>query len=320
MRVLFDFFINIARWACVCHFVVSVVVERMYDWSRTNRCFELTKHVSVVVERMYDWSWIPSSSIPLAVLSFSCCWKDVRLKHLRRSATYRLSSFQLLLKGCTIEAAAPSHISLTNKVSVVVERMYDWSSTATKRHPYKVSVVVERMYDWSLWCDRSRHNHFIVSVVVERMYDWSRTRQRLSLLWIAVSVVVERMYDWSFLLNVVSPLPLSFSCCWKDVRLKLHSIEEIMSSRVSFSCCWKDVRLKLRLSMLYVIQRWVSVVVERMYDWSSETNWLKTNDFWQLVSDLFFENGRSAQKVPLFSKIWGDLGDCLTVFDSCSNI
>ena len=64
----------------------------------------------------------------------------------------------------------------------------------------------------------------------------------------------------------------------------------------------------------------VSVVVERMYDWSSETNWLKTNDFWQLVSDLFFENGRSAQKVPLFSKIWGDLGDCLTVFDSCSNI
>jgi len=47
---------------------------------------------------------------------------------------------------------------------------------------------------------------------------------------------------------------------------------------------------------------------------------LKTNDFWQLVSDLFFENGRSAQKVPLFSKIWGDLGDCLTVFDSCSNI
>jgi len=139
----------------VCHFVVSVVVERMYDWSRTNRCFELTKHVSVVVERMYDWSWIPSSSIPLAVLSFSCCWKDVRLKHLRRSATYRLSSFQLLLKGCTIEAAAPSHISLTNKVSVVVERMYDWSSTATKRHPYKVSVVVERMYDWSdIMCGR----------------------------------------------------------------------------------------------------------------------------------------------------------------------
>ena len=64
----------------------------------------------------------------------------------------------------------------------------------------------------------------------------------------------------------------------------------------------------------------VSVVVRRMYYWDSKRNRLKTKDFDRLNSELFFENARSAQKVPLFSKIWGDLGDCLTVFDSCSNI
>ena len=152
---------------------------------------------------MYDWS--------------SHCQLSCRLQ----------VSFQLLLKGCTIEA----HI-----------------------------VIVGFLFFSS------------VSVVVERMYDWSR-QTRCTHTANGVSVVVERMYDWS-----------------------------------------------LRYLNAGNIEKMVSVVVERMYDWSSETNWLKTNDFWQLVSDLFFENGRSAQKVPLFSKIWGDLGDCLTVFDSCSNI
>ena len=107
-----------------------------------------------------------------------------------------------------------------------------------------------------------------VSVVVERMYDWSRTRQRLSLLWIAVSVVVERMYDWSFLLNVVSPLPLSFSCCWKDVRLKHDMSQSITIGGPSFSCCWKDVRLKRDNFRCIKRNLYVSVVVERMYDWS----------------------------------------------------
>ena len=151
------------------------------------------------------------------------------------------------------------------------------------------------------------------------------------------------MYDWSKIISTQKRLAKSFSCCWKDVRLKqtadsfqvrgegfqlllkgctieahFSGIRLTHSSR--FSCCWKDVRLKQVPSWIWAKTNNVSVVVERMYDWSSETNWLKTNDFWQLVSDLFFENGRSAQKVPLFSKIWGDLGDCLTVFDSYSNI
>ena len=304
---------------------VSVVVERMYDWSGsvsttsdastrfqlllkgctieatlTARNLKFSKFVSVVVERMYDWSLRFLITIHLLQHGFSCCWKDVRLKldGLIRDYTVDIL-FQLLLKGCTIEAAR----------------------TCWRRLPSGVSVVVERMYDWSqngVFCGSLSHK--------------------------------------------------SFSCCWKDVRLKLPvSAARVVHSTIRFSCCWKDVRLKpthrptaarqgevsvvvermydwssrqnfwfsLDLSFQLLLKGCtieaqlaqslfrdfsVSVVVERMYDWSSETNWLKTNDFWQLVSDLFFENGRSAQKVPLFSKIWGDLGDCLTVFDSCSNI
>ena len=60
-------------------------------------------------------------------------------------------------------------------VSVVVERMYDWSVflmlVPKKKMP--VSVVVERMYDWSTLGSRERPKHLYVSVVVERMYDWS---------------------------------------------------------------------------------------------------------------------------------------------------
>ena len=108
-----------------------------------------------------------------------------------------------------------------------------------------------------------------------------------------VSVVIERMYDWS------------------------PTEAAQMTPKEGFSCYWKNVRLKPQPERPQVVFLNVSVVIERMYDWSSETNWLKINDFWQLVSGLFFENGRSAQKVPLFSKIWGD---CLTVFDSCGNI
>ena len=54
----------------------------------------------------------------------------------------------------------------------------------------------------------------------------------------------------------------------------------------------------------------VSVVVRRMYYWDSKRNRLKTKDFDRLNSELFFENARSARKVVLFSKNWGD---CLTI-------
>ena len=176
------------------------------------------------------------------------------------------------------------------------------------------------MYDWSLSSSLRRSS---LSVKFQLLLKGCTIEAWACLLTVnpfAVSVVVERMYDWSGISRRWRTHNLSFSCCWKDVRLKLHWVSQTIGCAIRFSCCWKDVRLKQFLGITPANVYDVSVVVERMYDWSSETNWLKTNDFWQLVSDLFFENGRSAQKVPLFSKIWGDLGDCLTVFDSCSNI
>ena len=200
----------------------------------------------------------------------------------------------------------------------VIERMYDWSrfvcrivcdiegfscywknvrlkrywSSFLHRHHRMVSVVIERMYDWSpteaaQMTPKEGFSCYWKNVRLKRWFDWGFFRSSL------VSVVIERMYDWS--------------------RIRKRGI----SLRYSFSCYWKNVRLKPLHGLWRIWEYLVSVVIERMYDWSSETNWLKINDFWQLVSGLFFENGRSAQKVPLFSKIWGD---CLTVFDSCGNI
>ena len=68
---------------------------------------------------------------------------------------------------------------------------------------------------------------------------------------------------------------------------------------------WDAPAPRLNLYRLYV-----SVVVRRMYYWDFKRNRLKTKDFDRLNSELFFENARSARKVALFSKNWGD---CLTI-------
>ena len=374
--------------------IVSVVVERMYDWSQFSQPKNREpRKVSVVVERMYDWSLGSEKINERSASSFSCCWKDVRLK-------LELGQFSV------------SKLD----VSVVVERMYDWSclidSLPASRTRFSCCWKDVRLKLWSWFLKVLTPRRFSCcwkDVRLKRWIDgnvihlparfsccWKDVRLKQSPVrnsdsmrmfqlllkgctieaWLdaikmrrssAVSVVVERMYDWSLnRVKLKNSVERCFSCCWKDVRLKRKEVMHDRKPRC-FSCCWKDVRLKhhgrhkdhleiafqlllkgctieatrcffavastywfqllLKGCTIEAVQHtaWrslpnVSVVVERMYDWSSETNWLKTNDFWQLVSDLFFENGRSAQKVPLFSKIWGDLGDCLTVFDSCSNI
>ena len=84
----------------------------------------------------------------------------------------------MLLKECTIEAEKTDCAINNYVVSVVIERMYDWSFLtqqtlltskmfqlllkectieATKICLllvllFLVSVVIERMYDWSTWC------------------------------------------------------------------------------------------------------------------------------------------------------------------------
>ena len=128
---------------------------------------------------MYDWSTRYSVGHSW-VLRFSCCWKDVRLKLDKRA---RPASRQ--------------------RVSVVVERMYDWS--------YIPRYCNERINECFSCC-------------------WKDVRLKLSSLAVArtlsllVSVVVERMYDWSrLILTRNTQQGLSFSCCWKDVRLKLRN-------------------------------------------------------------------------------------------------
>ena len=131
----------------------------MYDWSPNEPCQPyLSSCVSVVVERMYDWSFIrldhKNTRFRFQLLlkgctieartavrfdvpkhCFSCCWKDVRLKLLLYPWIRMQQKFQLLLKGCTIEALFFFLDFLKNYVSVVVERMYDWSAFFLSRLP-----------------------------------------------------------------------------------------------------------------------------------------------------------------------------------------
>ena len=140
---------------------------------------QIKLRVSVVVERMYDWSLQTAEScIPAS--GFQLLLKGCTIEAVRCSVwTNRHSPFQLLLKGCTIEARRHHTVKHSLIVSVVVERMYDWSTLRGQRFGQVdlVSVVVERMYDWSIMMWTSAASSIIVSVVVERMYDWSLISQ-----------------------------------------------------------------------------------------------------------------------------------------------
>ena len=241
----------------------------MYDWSTgAEGAPTAAASVSVVVERMYDWSRTVCRFWSREYSCFSCCWKDVRLKPESTDLPSKLKRFQLLLKGCTIEAAMESRFMKSWTVSVVVERMYDWSFIEARRSNYfrmfqlllkgctiealiawvesplkEVSVVVERMYDWS-WFASSAYLAFLgfqlllKGCTIEAELFWTIFLRSL------VSVVVERMYDWSVVcqavgVNTLFQLLLK-GCTIEATRLLLrHHLPR------SFSCCWKDVRLKL---------------------------------------------------------------------------
>ena len=113
----------------------------MYDWSISNKCnSDSLDDVSVVVERMYDWSFLLTHEttttkfqlllkgctieaiwrilLSCAVRGFSCCWKDVRLKPEILVESLHVPLFQLLLKGCTIEAKdAQGNVKTTTRFS-----------------------------------------------------------------------------------------------------------------------------------------------------------------------------------------------------------
>ena len=89
-----------------------------------------------------------------------------------------------------------------------------------------------------------------------------------------------------------------------DAMVKLLQVLYRVSVVVRRMYYWDDWAFVVLVAMA------VSVVVRRMYYWDFKRNRLKTKDFDRLNSELFFENARSARKVALFSKNWGD---CLTI-------
>ena len=117
-----------------------------------------------------------SSSSRTKSRSFSCCWKDVRLKRVNSERIVPIiRSFSCCWKDVRLKLAHANNATDLYVVSVVVERMYDWSliDDIEKSIGIKVSVVVERMYDWSHESNFRFVKNDCVSVVVERMYDWS---------------------------------------------------------------------------------------------------------------------------------------------------
>ena len=181
-------------------------------------------YVSVVVERMYDWSLIGAFlSIYLLVfqlllkgctieaeynrynadedVGFSCCWKDVRLKRMTSAIVKNLRTFQLLLKGCTIEALLSFVMIVYLYVSVVVERMYDWSFIHIIELPFATAGFS------CCWKDVRLKQHklkppFLKPFCFSCCWKDVRLKQHLH--------------------AKLRPVQAGFSCCWKDVRLK-HS-------------------------------------------------------------------------------------------------
>ena len=219
---------------------------------------------------MYDWSITATGKTDTLKLGFSCCWKDVRLKldsglnrccvflvsvvvermydwsqHIQAS-NYHFQQFQLLLKGCTIEAclmdSLPASITCFSCCwkDVRLKQFSFW----TDRERCKVSVVVERMYDWSTLPAVAARSILSFSCC------WKDVRLKplgANLLAItrSVSVVVERMYDWSRVIPDDAAEGKKFQLLLKGCTIEANLLLRIKLAITCFSCCWKDVRLKL---------------------------------------------------------------------------
>ena len=221
----------------------------------------------------------------------------------RQAYVIRTRMFQLLLKGCTIEARKRSSSMLIPTVSVVVERMYDWSclSLLTQFHQesfsccwkdvrlkQSVSIVMRfSIRGFSCcWKDvRLKLNERNFALVeVSFSCCWKDVRLKLGRGSICSSPMAFQLLLKGCTIEAGQCIGCRldrsrFSCCWKDVRLK-HDIKHYTQSfRIRFSCCWKDVRLKLRNQLI-------------------ENKWFLTVGFWSVFrkwsictkSAIIFEN------------------------------
>ena len=123
---------------------------------------------------------------------FSCYWKNVRLKLAARTRTLSSKMFQLLLKECTIEANEhyqnlPMHHCFSCYwKNVRLKRPATWLICLL----HKVSVVIERMYDWSGTVDDETGSISCFSCY------WKNVR--LKRFYRADARKRQRMYSWSF--------------------------------------------------------------------------------------------------------------------------
>ena len=138
-----------------------------HQWKRLIRFSCCWKDVRLKQLQLFNFGWVRHS--------FSCCWKDVRLKLVIRSLVVSCLRFQLLLKGCTIEASSGNSTSTFTKwfqlllKGCTIEATEE-PSISTVKDRFSCCWKDVRLKRFSLYCWCSR---FYVSVVVERMYDWS---------------------------------------------------------------------------------------------------------------------------------------------------
>ena len=130
--------------------------------------------------------------------------------------------FQLLLKGCTIEAVYRCLVAGSLRRFSCC-----WKDVRLKPIPRKYPDLLLR-----------------VSVVVERMYDWSVTDKKPWRLFLLFQLLLKGCTIEAQQSGWKGSNAYSFSCCWKDVRLKPLGMPAEIAPALCFSCCWKDVRLK----------------------------------------------------------------------------
>ena len=187
-----------------------------YLWVGSRKTLEVD-----VVERMYDWS-LPSSSLSLISSSFSCCWKDVRLKQAFSLKVSASAVFQLLLKGCTIEALSASRGITRLTVSVVVERMYDWSVEGVENgKPIFCFSCCWKDVRLKLWNSKQRYVVCKFQLLLKGCTIEAQCHQEKS-----------QHFQFQLLL--------------KGCTIEANRIAQAFCELSSFSCCWKDVRLKLK--------------------------------------------------------------------------
>ena len=138
---------------------------------------------------------------PGKIPGFSCYWKNVRLKLSAAFCRVRGSKFQLLLKECTIEASWRRSNKRRVFVSVVIERMYDWSAGRKKNG--KLNMKFQLLLKE---CTIEAGPSGICGIQIRKFQ-------------LLLKECTIEAFHW----KIENSAKLRFSCYWKNVRLKLRN-------------------------------------------------------------------------------------------------